>query len=129
MENRLTWGSPGHTREYCLNLAGHDLENYIPQSAARALSERLPGYDICNRGSRIEILLPEEKWTDRAEHLVAEGTHEEVHQVVEALFGTTRLEVCTVTPTVSQERECPKPGCTTILPMKEMGKHWREDHQ
>lgn len=56
--NELPWlvfGGGGHEREYVLNIPEYDHNNYIPRSIECALQERLPGWDVCNRGSRIEI--------------------------------------------------------------------------
>jgi hypothetical protein len=52
----LSYGGGGHDKEYLVNVAGHDHENYIPNSMSTKLAELLPGFDVCNRGSRIEVV-------------------------------------------------------------------------
>jgi len=52
----LMFGAGGHEREYVLNVAGHSLDEYIPQLLSKKLQSLLPGFSVDNRGSRIEIV-------------------------------------------------------------------------
>lgn len=63
----VEWAGPGHEREYTVNFEGygHSLngsgENYIPEQFVqrlKALAEE--GFDISNRGSRLEIYPPKD---------------------------------------------------------------------
>jgi hypothetical protein len=41
---------------YALNIAGYDLNRFIPTSVRDQLHELLPAFQVLNRGSRIEIV-------------------------------------------------------------------------
>ena len=51
----LRWGQPGHEREYCLIFEEFDDRNFIPITFSLELEEKLPGWSVENRGTRIEI--------------------------------------------------------------------------
>ena len=55
----IRYGGNGHEQEYTVSLPGligarGDIE--IPERIARDLQRRLPGRELANRGSRLEIL-------------------------------------------------------------------------
>jgi len=52
----LRFGGGGHEREYVLNVAGHDSNDFIPQLLNNKLQALLPNFHVDNRGSRIEII-------------------------------------------------------------------------
>jgi hypothetical protein len=55
MKHRLEFGGIGHSAEYVLNVAGYDHDHDIPDELTARLAGLLPEWEVCNRGSRIEI--------------------------------------------------------------------------
>ena len=51
----IIWGCGGHESEYVLNIPPYDINDYIPMDIQRQLQALLPTWDVCNRGSRIEL--------------------------------------------------------------------------
>ncbi len=63
----VTWAGPGHEREYTVNFEeyGHSSngsdESYIPQEFVQKLKDMIgEGFNIDNRGSRLEIYPPQD---------------------------------------------------------------------
>lgn len=89
MPNRIAFGLPGHEHEFVINFAeysGFSLSwEYIPGYYARCIENTLKPYyfDVCNRGTRIEILPPVEMWND-----MRPGDFEFVFDTIKKLFPT-----------------------------------------
>jgi hypothetical protein len=130
--NRLAWAIPGHEREYCLNFEVHGHDDYIPAWVERALAEALPGFYVTNRGSRVEVMVPEEAYTDRERSVLDPAVHERVSGVVRELFeptyGPLAFEVHEVTPVVRVRRTCSHAGCDFTGSLIEVHHHMRADH-
>lgn len=72
----VRYGQGGHEHEFCVNVAGYDLDAMIPNSLfdsfVKALPEDLKGASL-NRGSRLEIVSAPERAGEVAAALVTAG--------------------------------------------------------
>lgn len=82
--NKITWGDPGHEHEFCVNFEEYGLfEGFIPDDVSSWIQKALSpyGFYVMNRGTRIEILPPQDWWKN-----IRQGDVEFVFDTVKALF-------------------------------------------
>jgi hypothetical protein len=93
---RLTWGGPGHTGEYVLNLPKYDHVNYIPWSVEHDIAAVVPGFEVSNRGSRLELI-------NRAGYGVP--AHDVVEPALRTIYSDLEFQVIEVPPPPSPSPE------------------------
>ena len=74
--NYLSFGGPSASGEYMVNIGGYDHKKFIPMTVSLAIAEKLgEGWDVCNRGTRIEIMSKQYFYGYRDDKKVLGGRH------------------------------------------------------